>query len=220
MQPDALLASLKARFSGNRAGRITISADEVAEWPNGLFERLQRDGLLTRTEPGQSLECWGCERACFMAVNVVAADGERPARAFISCDKPENMGRVPVAFSRLHQWIMTEAGFERMQRTWIATPEFAASKKLSKSKAPLSFRIALESLLAVVEVRAAEQGLPFDRNAMPGRKVDFQAVAEKFDPILEHTARTFDDYLEGLCAFRRGARMTKFYSSLFPEYFK
>jgi hypothetical protein len=55
---------------------------------------------------------------------------------------------------------------------------------------------------------------------MPGRKVDFQAVADKFDSALEFAPRTFDDYLDGLCSFKRGARESNFYAELFPEYFK
>ena len=36
-----------------------------------------------------------------------ARRGHRPARAFISCDKPEDVGRVPVELGRLAQWRTT-----------------------------------------------------------------------------------------------------------------
>ena len=218
---DAVIASLKARFAGNRARRITIDADEVAEWPGGLYDKLLAANLLTPIEPAQSLECRGCEEACFMPVNIMVAEGARPARAFISCDKPVNYGRVHVAFPRLRQWQLTRADFEKMQRTWIVAPAAGGGKPvLKKTKAPVTFRGALETLLAEIEKRAAALRLSFDRNAMPGRKVDFQAVADKFDAKLEYSPRTFDDYLDGLCAFKRGARETDYYRKLFPEYFK
>ena len=42
-----------------------------------------------------------------MPVHVRPAEGNRPARAFISCDKPEDVGRVPVELGRLAQWRIT-----------------------------------------------------------------------------------------------------------------
>jgi hypothetical protein len=42
-----------------------------------------------------------------MPVHVRSAEGNRPARAFISCDKPEDVGRVPVELGRLAQWRIT-----------------------------------------------------------------------------------------------------------------
>ncbi len=68
------------------------------------FEVLVKSGLLGRAEPAQVIECDGCERNCFMPVHVRPAEGNRPARAFISCDKPEDVGRVPVELGRLTQW--------------------------------------------------------------------------------------------------------------------
>ena len=42
-----------------------------------------------------------------MPVHVRPAEANRPARAFISCDKPEDVGRVPVELGRLAQWRIT-----------------------------------------------------------------------------------------------------------------
>jgi hypothetical protein len=42
-----------------------------------------------------------------MPVHVRPAEGNRAARAFISCDKPEEVGRVPVELNRLAQWRIT-----------------------------------------------------------------------------------------------------------------
>lgn len=113
---------------------------------------------------------------------------------------------------------MSRTGFERLENEW--TMPVSGRDSLKKSKAPIRFRSALDGLFAEIERRAQLRKLPFDRRSMPGRKVNLQAVAEKFDSDLEFTIRTFDDYLDGLCAFTRGARATDFYQKLFPEYFK
>lgn len=220
MDAATLLASLKARFSGYKAGRITIGADELAEWPSGMFEQLCGAGLLKQIEPAQSLECQGCEEGCVMPVSILPAEASRPARAFIACDKRSDISRVRVAFTRLHQWQLTQAGFDALQRDWTVPDATQAGKPLKKIKAPMKFRSALEPLLLEIERRAKAQGLPFDRKAMPGRKVDLQALANKFDAGLDHTERTFDEYLEGSCWFKRGARETDFYWKLFPEFAK
>ncbi len=220
MDAAEVLASLTARFAGAKTGHISITADEVAEWPAGLFNKLHAQALLTKAEPLPVLECRGCEQACFMPVNVLPGEGKRAARAFIACDKPQNYGRVRVDFARLRQWQLTRASFNKLMQGWIVTPGKGKTPEAKKSKAPVSFRVTLGRLLDEIETRAAKQQLPFDRNALPGRKVDLQALADKFDPVLEHTPRTFDDYLDGLCAFKRGARQTDFYTRLFPEFFK
>lgn len=218
MNSAELLASLTARFAGAKAGHINFTADEVAEWPDGLFDKLHAQKLLINVEPLHVLECRGCERACDMPVNVIPAQGSRPARAFIACDKRDDVGRVKVDFARMRQWRMTRAAFAKLQRTWV-TPS-ACTSGLKRSKAPVTFRAALVRLLAEIEARAEKHGVPFDQNAMPGRKLDLHAVALKFDVALDYAPRTFDDYLDGLCAFKRGARKTNFYETLFPEYTK
>ena len=219
MRPDDLLESLKTRFAKGKAGYITISADEIAEWPDGLFNELHKANLLTQAAPTNVLECRGCEQLCFMPVNIVAAENGRKARAFIACDKRDDVGRVPVAFARLEQWAMTHTAFDKILNGFILSAS-TTEQSLKRSKAPLAFRISLEGLLKEIITRAAKQGVQFDVRAMPGRKLDFQELANLWDSELRHTARTFDDYLQGICAFKRGARETDFYRTLFPECFK
>lgn len=84
------------------------------------------------------------------------------------------------------------------------------------------FNVALENLLKQIEGRAENKGIPFDRNAMPGRKVDFHELANKYDSDLKsdhgpYTPRTFSDYIKGYCKFKKGAREDDFYRKLFPE---
>jgi hypothetical protein len=107
MTESDLLEHIFERLSRADSGQEIFGADEGAQWPGGALEVLIKSGLLDRAEPAQVIECDGCERNCFMPVYVRPAESNRPARAFISCDKPEDVGRVPVELGRLAQWRIT-----------------------------------------------------------------------------------------------------------------
>lgn len=90
------------------------------------------------------------------------------------------------------------------------------------SKDTGGFNVALENLLKEIEDRAEKKGLSFDRYAMPGRKADFQKLANKYDSDLKsdrgpYTIRTFSDYIQGYCKFKKGAREDDFYRNLFHD---
>lgn len=106
MEAD-LLEHIFERLSRSDLESELFTAVEAALWPEGALEILTKAGLLARAEPAHIIECNGCERNCFMPVHVRPAEGSRPAYAFISCDKPEDVGRVPVALDRLAQWRVT-----------------------------------------------------------------------------------------------------------------
>ncbi len=107
MTESDLLEHIFERLSRADSGQEIFGADEGAQWPGGALEVLIKSGLLDRAEPAQVIECDGCERNCFMPIHVRPTEGNRPARAFISCDKPEDVGRVPVELGRLTQWRIT-----------------------------------------------------------------------------------------------------------------
>jgi hypothetical protein len=107
MTEGGLLEHIFERLSRADSGQEIFGADEAAQWPGGALEVLIKSGLLERAEPARVIECDGCERNCFMPVHVRLAEGNRPARAFISCDKPEDVGRVPVELGRMTQWRIT-----------------------------------------------------------------------------------------------------------------
>ncbi len=107
MTEGDLLEHIFERLCRADSGEEIFGADEVAQWPESALEVLVKSGLLGRAEPARVIECDGCERNCFMPVHVRPAEGNRPARAFISCDKPEDVGRVPVELGRLPQWRIT-----------------------------------------------------------------------------------------------------------------
>ena len=107
MTEGDLLEHIFERLCRADTGQEIFGVDEAAQWPESALEVLIKSGLLERAEPAQVIECDGCERNCFMPVHVQPAEGNRPARAFISCDKREDVGRVPVELGRLAQWRIT-----------------------------------------------------------------------------------------------------------------
>jgi hypothetical protein len=107
MTETDLLEHIFERLCRADSEQEIFGADEATQWSGGALEALIKSGLLERAEPAQVIECDGCERNCFMPVHVRPTEGNRPTRAFISCDKPEDVGRVPVELGRLAQWRIT-----------------------------------------------------------------------------------------------------------------
>jgi hypothetical protein len=107
MTETGLLKHIFERLSRAGSGEEIFGADEAARWPENVLEVLVKFGVLGRAESAQVIECDGCERNCFMSVHVLPAESNRPARAFISCDKRDDIGRVPVELGRLAQWRIT-----------------------------------------------------------------------------------------------------------------
>lgn len=109
MTENGLLEYILDRLGRAETAKEFFGADEVGGWPDRALDTFIQIGLLRVAQPAQAVECKGCERYCFMPVQVRAGDGTRPARSFISCDKSENIGRVPVAMRRLEQWQLSGA---------------------------------------------------------------------------------------------------------------
>jgi len=105
-QLDGLLAALSARLDCSPETAVYVGADECEEIGE-LADVLADAGLLQPGEPASALICDGCERNCVMPVNVAPATAAQPGRAFIVCDKRDDIGRVPVDFARLRRWIFS-----------------------------------------------------------------------------------------------------------------
>lgn len=81
--------------------------DEVKDWHTGALDVLVTSGLLQPAQPMATIECDGCEDNCTMPVTVYPAQEDKPGRAFITCDKRDDMERVRVDFRRMEQWQTT-----------------------------------------------------------------------------------------------------------------
>ncbi|OIQ76483.1 hypothetical protein GALL_418330 [mine drainage metagenome] len=78
--------------------------DEVKNWPAGALDGLVANGLLQPAQPAATIECDGCEENCIMPVTIYPAQDDKPGRAFITCDKRDDIWRVAVDFRRMGQW--------------------------------------------------------------------------------------------------------------------
>jgi len=89
-------------------GDTTLASEQVREWPKGAIEVFQKAGWIKPTVAASIVECPRCEENCFMPVHVLPARNEQPARAYVACDRRDDMGRVKIPMSRLQQWQITE----------------------------------------------------------------------------------------------------------------
>lgn len=108
MSNDDLIQIIIERVAAN--SDITGAAfywDEVKHWPEDKVAFFEKIGLLQVAQPMTDIECEGCEESCIMPVNIYPASEATPARAFIVCDKRDDIGRVTVNFDRLKQWQVT-----------------------------------------------------------------------------------------------------------------
>jgi hypothetical protein len=104
-----LLESLLERLATAGVAKAIFSADEIGEWPAGALGSLVDAGMLQQAHPASVVECTGCEQNCLMPVHVLTAEDNRVARAFIACDKRDDIGRVPVDMGSLKAWQITGA---------------------------------------------------------------------------------------------------------------
>lgn len=82
---------------------------------------------------------------------------------------------------------------------------------------------ALQSLLAEIDKRAAEQGAGFNRHCLPGTKAEFHELLNAYCPAFRYISLpTTAGYLEGNCKFQHGAQPKNGKGAavwaLFPEY--
>lgn len=99
-----LLHFILQRMDLNSDDALFVSADETADWPAGGVDMLMKWGMLSPAKPCHKLLCDGCEEQCIMPVEVVQKPKQGAERAFIACDKRDDIDIVPVEIDRLRQW--------------------------------------------------------------------------------------------------------------------
>ena len=110
MTPRAVLAELLNRLEASRGAAVLIGSEELREWPADAVAALKAARLLAQARPASGLICPGCEQQCSKPVDVFPAEEGRPARAYIHCDEPEDVGRIEIELSALGQWRITGDG--------------------------------------------------------------------------------------------------------------
>ena len=103
MTPEAALIELLCRVGACLGESVTVSTEELNQWPAAAVSALKSQGLLLKARPAKSVICDGCEQDCSMPVQTVTrANG--PAASFVVCDKRSDINRVPVPAARLALW--------------------------------------------------------------------------------------------------------------------
>jgi hypothetical protein len=103
MTPQDALAELLARVGANRGATVFIGAQELVGWPAAAVAAMKAQKLLVKARPATTVVCPGCERQCVMPVHAPPAQA-RAARAFVVCDKRDDINRVNVPIGSLEQW--------------------------------------------------------------------------------------------------------------------
>jgi len=84
-----------------------LSWDEVAQWPAGVLDLLTRCGILREQRPASSIGCDGCEEACLEDIVFVGTGDD--TRAYVACQRRDDIGRVEVPLDRLRRWQVDNA---------------------------------------------------------------------------------------------------------------
>lgn len=98
---DELVRQLLLRARSNMPGARIVTADEVAEWPEGAFDALLSEGLLQEIQPATTVECDACFEQHAEVVEFIEEPPGSELRAYIAC--PE-FGRVRVDTQRMRRW--------------------------------------------------------------------------------------------------------------------
>lgn len=102
MKSEDALMELLHRVAAAGGALALFSGRELADWPAAPLGQLKAAGLLFKAPPADTITCPGCEEDCTMPVEVVSQSGT--ARAFMFCDKRDDVGRVTVPVDLLEQW--------------------------------------------------------------------------------------------------------------------
>ena len=103
MTPQEAFAELLARVGASRGEPVFISAAELRDWPASAVRAMKTQKLLVKTCQAASVICPGCEQACVMPVHVPLGNGA-VSRAFVICDKRDDINRVAVSPDQLTRW--------------------------------------------------------------------------------------------------------------------
>lgn len=103
MKSEDALLELLHRVAAAGGASAWFSGPELADWPAAPLGHLKAAGLLFKGPPADTVTCPGCEEDCTMPVEV-AISQSGTARAFVFCDKRDDVGRVTVPVDLLEQW--------------------------------------------------------------------------------------------------------------------
>ena len=81
-----------------------ITADELAEWPEGKLDELVSSGILNETQSASGVVCDQCEENCYVEPDIRTVPGTRETVGIFVCTRNPDIGRIEVDLNRLRQW--------------------------------------------------------------------------------------------------------------------
>lgn len=103
MTPEAALIELLARVGARLGESVTVSTEELNQWPTVAVSALKSEGLLLKARPAKSVVCPGCEQECSMPVHRLTHANSH-ASSFVVCDKGSDINRVTIPAAQLALW--------------------------------------------------------------------------------------------------------------------
>ena len=103
MTLEAALIELLGRVGARLGESVTVSTEELSQWPTAAVSALKSQGLLLKARSAKSVVCPNCEQGCSMPVHTLTR-ANAPAAYFVVCDKRSDTNRVPVPAALLALW--------------------------------------------------------------------------------------------------------------------
>ena len=103
-EPAQLLRTLLATLGPNGRDPLLVTRSETAHWPPSLFNALLETALIRPAGSANIVVCPGCDHACAMNVNSDTHPQTGNSRAFIVCDRRDDMGFIGLDPCDLKQW--------------------------------------------------------------------------------------------------------------------
>jgi DNA-binding transcriptional regulator YdaS (Cro superfamily) len=103
-EPAQLLRTLLAALGPNGRDPLFVTRSQIAPWPPSLFNALLETGLFRPAGSANIMVCPGCDHACAMNVNFDVHPETGNSRAFIVCDRRDDMGLIGLDPTELNQW--------------------------------------------------------------------------------------------------------------------
>ena len=103
MTTEAALIELLGRVGARLGESVTVSTEELNQWPAAAVSALKSQGLLLKARPVKSVVCPGCEQECSMPVHTPPS-ANATATSFVVCDKRSDIHRVAIGAAQLALW--------------------------------------------------------------------------------------------------------------------
>jgi hypothetical protein len=145
MSPNVLNLILKALDSH---GEAVFSREDIAAWPAGDFEEARREGILEAAAPADEAVCPGCEQACPEDVEFINGARPKDTRAYVTCGRREDIGRVQIPLAALERWAVNRKRAEELRPPMPTPSNTARATKRPKASAKQNAMLLLAALLA------------------------------------------------------------------------